>query len=298
MNQLISHTRLPFRTKRSALFEDIIIALGWDLLLGIPLFVVHMLLFDFEHGQHLGNTYSFLESITYTIPHHLISLTLWLSAIFIASFAIRRAFQQKTLLIRAQEELALSHTQALTDGLTGVWNRAGFELLQEIVITRARNQNSSFSIILGDVDGLKRYNDTYGHPQADLALKNITQIMLAQIRASDAIARYGGDEFVIFCLDLDQDGAKCLVERLTATLQNAPLLMSFGIASFPIDGKDTKTLIEKADLRLYQAKAENNNSDNMSLRNSHCHCDDCTCDQEDGSIKSLTENVCFVSPLI
>ncbi|MBE3143320.1 MAG: hypothetical protein IMZ61_05265 [Planctomycetes bacterium] len=145
MNQLFQQSRLPFPTKRSAVFKNTIIALGWAFLLGLPLFVLYMALFDFEHDQHTGNTYSFLQSITDIIPHHPISLILWLSAIFIAAFAIHLVFRQKNMLIKAQEKLEVSHTQALTDGLTGVWNRAGFEVLQEIVITRALNQNCSFS---------------------------------------------------------------------------------------------------------------------------------------------------------
>lgn len=271
--------------------KDAIIALGWALLLGIPLFVVHMMLFDFEHSQHMDEAYSFFQSITDTVPHHPISLALWLSAIFIATFAIRRTFQQQVILIRTQEKLALSHTQALTDGLTGVWNRAGFELLQETVISRARDQDCSFSIILGDVDGLKKYNDTYGHPQADLVLKQITQIMLSQIRVSDAVARYGWDEFAIFCFDLNRDGAECLIDRLSAALKNAPLSMSFGIASFPMDGKDAKALIETADLRLYQAKAESHNSDNLHHRNSDCQCEDCKCGNEDKQVKPLAADL-------
>lgn len=291
MNRLPSHPRMPFLAKRSVLLKDSILAFGWAFLLGIPLFVVHMMLFDFEHSQHMDETYSFFQSITDTVPHHPISLALWLSAIFIAAFAIRRAFQQQVMLIRTQEKLALSHTQALTDGLTGVWNRAGFELLQETVLTRARNQNCSFSVILGDVDGLKKYNDTYGHPQADLVLKQITQIILTQIRTSDAVARYGGDEFAIFCFDLDRDGAECLVDRLSAALKNAPLSMSFGIASFSVDGKDAKTLIETADLRLYQTKADRLNSDKLHQRNTDCQCEDCKCGNEDKHAKPLADDL-------
>lgn len=291
MNQLSSCSRMIFLAIRSVRFKDAIIALGWALLLGIPLFVVHMILFDFEHSQHIGEPYSYIQSIIDTIPHHPISLALWLSAIFIAAFAIRRVFKQQIMLMRAQDKLTLSHTLALTDGLTGIWNRAGFEELQEIVLARAFKENRPFSIILGDVDGLKRYNDTYGHPQADIVLKQITQIISIQIRTSDALARYGGDEFAVFCFDLDRDGAECLVGRLTVALKNSPLSMSFGIASFPLDGKDTKSLIETADLRLYQAKADNQNSEKSHHRNSDCQCDDCKCGTEDKQIKPLADEL-------
>lgn len=270
MIQKISLSKLKFQKNTPVRIKDIIIAIGWAFILGIPLFIVHMVFFDFEHAQQMGDNYLIIQSLTETIPHHPISLALWLSAIFIAAFAIRHAFHQQSLLIREQEKLALSHRQALTDGLTGIWNRSGYEQLFTMAVEQSRDQNRLFSIILGDVDGLKEFNDTHGHPAADEALKQITQIMLTQIRISDAVARYGGDEFVIFCFDLDKDGAECLVDRLTTALKVAPLSMSFGIASFPNDGKDAKTLIEKADMRLYQAKADSHNSTNTHQRNCDC----------------------------
>lgn len=270
--------------------KDIAAAFGWAFLLGIPLFIVHMILFDFEHGQHMGDTYSFILSVTETVPNHPISLALWLSAIFIAAFAIRRTFEQRVMLMRTQEKLSLSHTQSLTDGLTGVWNRAGFELLHEIIISRAQNEHCPFSIILGDVDGLKKYNDSFGHPQADIALQNITRLLSAQIRSTDAIARYGGDEFAIFCFDLDRDGAECLISRMTIALENAPLSMSFGVASFPADGLDSKTLIQKADTRLYEAKS-NTHAGKIPHRNSDCQCNDCQCGNKETSGKSLASEL-------
>jgi diguanylate cyclase (GGDEF)-like protein len=273
MEKLTPKINITFLNNKSTLLKDLAVALSWAIILGIPLFIVHMVLFDFEHGQHMGDTYSFILSITETVPNHPISLALWLSAIFIASFAIRRTFAQRIMLMRTQEKLSLSHTQSLTDGLTGVWNRAGFELLHETIISRAQNENCPFSIILGDVDGLKKYNDSFGHPQADIALQTLTRLLSAQIRSTDAIARYGGDEFAIFCFDLDRDGAECLISRMTNALKNAPLTMSFGVASFPADGLDSKTLIQKADIRLYEAKS--NAQAGPLHRNSDCQCNDC-----------------------
>ena len=155
MNHKISHSKLKFQKNTSVRIKDIIIAIGWAFIFGIPLFIVHMIFFDFEHAQQMGDNYSIIQSLTETIPHHPISLALWLLAIFIAAFAIRHAFQQQSLLIREQEKLALSHRQALTDGLTGIWNRSGYEQLFKMAIERSRDQNRLFSIILGDVDGLK-----------------------------------------------------------------------------------------------------------------------------------------------
>jgi diguanylate cyclase (GGDEF)-like protein len=291
MSKLKSFAHIAISPKKSMLVKDILIALGWAFLLGFPLFVLHMMLFNFEHDQQMGIPFSIIQSVTQLLPRHTASLTLWLFAIFITAYAIRRAIQQQALLIRTQEKLAITHTQALTDGLTGVWNRAGFESLQEITITRARQQNCPYSMILGDVDGLKRYNDRYGHPIADKALKQITQTIMSQIRSSDAVARYGGDEFAIFCFDLNRDAAECLISRLEEALKKTPLSMSFGIASFPIDGEDTESLIEKADSRLYQAKTRNKILGHPAQRGSDCQWNDCVCGKEDESINRLVENL-------
>ena len=122
-------------------------------------------------------------------------------------------------------------------------------------------------------------------------MKQITQIMLTQIRVSDAVARYGGDEFVIFCFDLNRDGAECLVERLTEALKDALLSMSFGVASFPIDGDDSKALINTADQRLYRSKAEKSRGSHSYQHNVVCQCDDCRSGKEDGQVKSLAADL-------
>lgn len=276
MSQQFIYTNPKKNLQRVSIFKDLIIALGWAFFLGLPLFVVHMVFFDFEHNQQNGNVYSFNKSIINSIPQHPISLALWLITIFIAAFAIRRSFQQKIMLIQAHKNLVLSNIQALTDGLTGIWNRFGFEELHFKFMARARDKNRPFSIILGDVDGLKQYNDKYGHPKADLALKTITQIISTQIRTTDSLARYGGDEFAILCFDLDQFGAESLIGRITNALKDAPLTMSFGTAVFPGDGLDSKALIEIADSRLYKAKAIKQFPQLMDL-DPECQCENCKC---------------------
>lgn len=256
MNLLFQQKITSRNSKNQLIIKDAIIALGWALLIGLPLFIVHMVLFDFEHSQHMEESYSFVQSLITSVPHHPISLSLWLSAIFVATFAIRRTFNQKLILAQIQAKLTFSQTQALTDGLTGVWNRTGFDKLFEMNIKRGQEQNCNFSIILGDVDGLKEYNDTYGHPAADEALKVVTKILSEQCRAMDSLARYGGDEFAIFCIDIDQNGAEMLIERLCEALKESPVSMSFGAATYPIDGEDRNTILEKADKRLYAAKSK------------------------------------------
>ena len=272
MKQLSHRKTKSGDSNKQTITKDVLIALGWAFLVGLPLFVVHMVLFDFEHSQHMDESYSFIQSIISSVPDHLISLSLWLSAIFIATFAIRRIFQQKIILAQVQAKLTISQTQALSDGLTGVWNRAGFDQLFEMNIKRGQEQNRNFSIILGDIDVLKEYNDTHGHPAADEALKVVTKILSEQCRAIDELARYGGDEFALFCIDIDQRGAEILITRLREALKNAPVSMSFGTATFPTDGVDRHTLLGKADVTLYAAKSKVP-SHNEAIEN--CECEVC-----------------------
>ena len=90
MNLLFQQKITSRNSKNQLIIKDAIIALGWALLIGLPLFIVHMVLFDFEHSQHMEESYSFVQSLITSVPHHPISLSLWLSAIFVATFAIRR----------------------------------------------------------------------------------------------------------------------------------------------------------------------------------------------------------------
>jgi diguanylate cyclase (GGDEF)-like protein len=216
-----------------------------------------MMLFDFEHDQHMEIPFSILASLLSLLPRHLFSLILWLVVIFIAAFAIRRNFQQQILLAQAQNMIMAVHTQAMTDGLTGVWNRQGFDSLLVVMDSQAQTRGCPYSIIIGDVDHLKEFNDTFGHQEADKSLKQLTDILSSQIRSSDAIARYGGDEFAIFCLGLDQEEANRLVERLVEAVKTAPLTMSFGVATFPTDGSEANTVLKVADKRMYQSKQNN-----------------------------------------
>lgn len=108
---------------------------------------------------------------------------------------------------------------------------------------------------MADIDGLKPHNDTCGHIAADDALRLIAQIMAQQVRNHDSVTRDSGDEFVILCPELNEIGVTTLVARMEKALVVAPLMASFGIATFPRDGKTAQALPETADPRLYEVKA-------------------------------------------
>ena len=164
--------------------------LQFALLLGFPLFVVFLFLIYYELYLHgFERTFSFFHIIGRIIPLHLVSLFLWFLMIGVIVFAIRRFIRQKEQLIRMQEQLALVQTQALTDGLTGAWNRMGFDRLLQNGIAYSRGCNSFYTVILADANKLKQYNDQFGHLAGDEALRQVVRRLKVVVRSEDAVAR-------------------------------------------------------------------------------------------------------------
>lgn len=236
---------------------DQLVAAGWSLLAGGPLFVLHMITLDYEHPMH-GMVLSFSVSMTLSdiFRLHPISLSLWLAMVYVSVLAIRYAFRRQAQMLAMHDLLTHSQTQALTDGLTGVWNRRGLDQTLEKTIEHAKLVGKPFSIIMADVDGLKQYNELHGHLASDDALRLIAQTIAIQLRSVDAVARFGGDEFVMVCPGLGQNGIDMLITRLNSALVTAPLSVSFGSAIYPADGCTSQLLIKTADRHLYQAKAK------------------------------------------
>ena len=156
---------------------------------------------------------------------------------------------------------------AVTDSLTGLYVRRYFLVKLNEEIHRAERSNKIFSIIMVDLDNFKIINDTYGHDAGDRALEAISHFLQKSIRDVDAIARFGGEEFVMLITDADKGAAFRLAERLRKKLAKVklenmpPITVSLGIATFPADGRDVEDLIKKADAAMYAAKqAGRNNS--------------------------------------
>jgi diguanylate cyclase (GGDEF)-like protein len=150
---------------------------------------------------------------------------------------------------------------AWTDGLTGLYNRHFFNEMLPREIERARRYQENLAILLLDIDGFKKYNDTFGHLQGDKVLKAAARVFAGQLRASDTIARFGGDEFVVILPAASRRLARVTAERIRAALAaqafgEARLGVSVGVAVYRL-GLTPEQLLEEADKDLYRRKALN-----------------------------------------
>lgn len=152
------------------------------------------------------------------------------------------------------------------DKLTGVYLRKYFEDLMNLEVGRAKSINSTFSLVMCDIDKFKSVNDTFGHRKGDEILMRIGQALNNKLRSSDLIGRYGGEEFVILLPMTAADEAVEVCEKVRLEIENQkmlgtefPLTMSFGIATFPDHGAGEEELLEKADQALYYSKNNGRN---------------------------------------
>ncbi|MGQ9511964.1 GGDEF domain-containing protein [Thermodesulfitimonas sp.] len=151
---------------------------------------------------------------------------------------------------------------ATTDYLTGALNRRYFLQKAQEVLLQAKVIRRPFSVLMMDIDGFKKINDTLGHQVGDQCLQQVVILAKANLRQNDVIGRYGGDEFAVLLPQTDAQEAASVAERVIAAVaQNAnpPFTISVGIASFPQHGDSVEEILAVADAVLYGAKHSGRN---------------------------------------
>lgn len=157
---------------------------------------------------------------------------------------------------KKSEEQALF--QARHDGLTGLANYREFMERLDGEVCRADRSHRSFTLLLLDLDGLKRINDLQGHLAGNRALRRLAAVMKEHCRSTDLAARYGGDEFAVLLIDSDRGMAEHVAQRIEQRLRSdhekPQLSVSIGIGVYPDDGRTPAEIIEAADQWLYRRK--------------------------------------------
>ena len=208
------------------------------------------------------------------------AVRIWLiSAVMLLIFSLaalytrqlrRRKAVLETEVRERTEELAKVNRQLIQlsfqDPLTGAANRRRLDLAGRDELKRAAEQEQALSLVLFDLDYFKRFNDRHGHLAGDLALKNAAKQLASAIRPGDLIARYGGEEFAFLLPnttsaqagDIAERARRAVYEGTKAELSNRynALTVSAGVATSRPTEVSLKTLIDRADRALYQAKAQ------------------------------------------
>jgi diguanylate cyclase (GGDEF)-like protein len=166
--------------------------------------------------------------------------------------------------ILSEMDLSVLRVNAITDPLTGLYNRRFLMDHLNREIARADRNDGIMSIVLLDLKGFKAVNDHFGHPVGDTVLVKTARIIRELLRAVDAGCRWGGDEFVLVLPSTDLFSALTVAERVRGLIAETALPagsgvhvgLHYGVASYPADGKTVDFLMKVADLRLYQCREQ------------------------------------------
>lgn len=152
---------------------------------------------------------------------------------------------------------------AFHDELTGLPNRRLLLDRFNHAMARGQRQHKHVALIFLDVDGFKRINDAFGHPAGDRLLQQVAARLVACVRSSDTVCRYGGDEFVVLLSDVEsREDADAAAQKICARLAapyevnriSIKITTSIGTAVYPLDGDEYGDLIRMSDLSMYQTK--------------------------------------------
>jgi len=179
---------------------------------------------------------------------------------------VKSLIKKKVLLDNLCDRYEMAVHSAITDKLTGLYNRRYFDHFLDLEIKRSSRQNGSLALLMIDIDNFKLINDTSGHLFGDKILKTLGEILKTKIREIDLAARYGGEEFAVVLSNNCLNEAVEIAERIRQSIQeysfeteNISTTVSIGIALYPLDANSFNELIDKSDKALYKAKRDGKN---------------------------------------
>jgi len=196
-----------------------------------------------------------------------IASTTMMATAFLGTKVLSKAMQSSLLLsYQLQHARDIAENMARTDALTGIFNRRAFVECGEQAILLCERNAHPVSILLIDIDFFKHVNDTYGHGAGDLVLKRMGHLLESRFRKTDICGRLGGEEFAVLLPNTEVAVAKILADKFRETVadtvipwqtKNLGVTVSIGVAA---DSYDLESLLQRADMAMYQAKASGRNA--------------------------------------
>jgi len=226
----------------------------------------------------LGKLMTFIEMVGIAVcfmflhydqhTRNLLSLPFWGELLALLAPVILVAYI--TTMLSADIRFAVDKIKRVsdTDELTGLYNMRAFTMVLSRNFKQAMRYSHKLSIVMLDCDNLKQVNDTHGHESGNRLLQHVARTIRSELRGSDVLARYGGDEFIALLPETDAGGAREMGERIRRSIEMSRLdvhgtdvisTVSIGIASFPDDGGSLELIMEKADKAMYYAKERGRN---------------------------------------
>lgn len=175
-----------------------------------------------------------------------------------------------TTMLSADIRFALEKIKRVsdTDDLTGLYNMRAFSAILQRAFKQAVRHSRPFSVVMIDCDNLKVVNDTHGHEAGNRLLQHAVRCVREELRGSDVLARFGGDEFIALLPETESRGSREMGERIRRAIEGATMdvrggdistTVSIGLASYPADGGNLEVIIDKADKAMYRAKQQGRN---------------------------------------
>lgn len=218
----------------------------------------------------LGGT--FLATLGYIIfTYYMMKFFyLWIAIILPVTF-ILLAFVSAYVIkyVIKSRDFEQQYRLATTDGLTELYNHRYFQEQMITQIENCKRYNLNFSLILIDIDFFKKFNDIFGHQSGDAVLRQVAQKLKKNVRSSDFVCRYGGEEMSIILPNAERDEAIMTAQKICQAVSEKPfklandkeskVTISLGVSTYPRDGNTPSELIEHADQCLYHAKENGRN---------------------------------------
>ena len=225
-----------------------------------------------EHSVFIGTLAAFSVYIAYLFITYFSMkyFNVWLDVIYPLLSAIITLIAAYIIkyLIKAKD-FDKQYILATTDGLTELYNHRYFKEQMRQIVDSSKRYETQFSLIILDIDFFKKFNDTFGHQAGDLVLKQVAQTLKRNVRASDIVCRYGGEEMSIILTNTDYDTALLTAQKICNRVSSrsfklpngkeTTVTISLGVSTFPKDGISVEEIIEAADKQLYKAKESGRN---------------------------------------